>query len=71
MVVGVGVVVLVGVLVKVALAPGWGVSVIDGVEVGRVVAVHGSVEGTKGVQVREGTDVSGAGARINNRIPVQ
>ena len=66
-----GVVVLVGVLVKVALAPGMGVSVIDGVEVGRLVAVQASVEVAIAVQVGEGTGVSGAGARINSRIPVQ
>jgi hypothetical protein len=63
--------VLVGVPVKVALAPGLGVSVIHGVKVGEALAVHASVGVASGVQVSRGAGVTWAGTRNSSRNPVQ
>ena len=61
--------------VKVALAPGLGVSVgvgvTIGVDVGTTEGVGEKTMGRSGVQVGEGTDEGPAGARTNKIAPVQ
>ena len=63
------------VAVKVALAPGLGVSVgvgvMTGVNVGTTEGVGVKTMGRSGVQVGEGAGDDPAGARINRIAPVQ
>ena len=72
--VGVCVVVPVGVLVNVALAPGLDVSVTvgnEGVKVDDGAAVQDGVNVATGTQVKDGAGVACAGARTSKRAPVQ
>lgn len=61
--------------VKVALAPGLGVSVgvglMYGVDVGTDDGVGVETTGRRGVQVGEGSEDGSAGAKINKSAPVQ